>query len=137
MSDKDKTTPGDASALLPTVGPMGVQGFEQVQVKGNRLDNLSEANAQTRQMVAYRSRWSDTFSDAILWCCASGALTRLVLMMIRNVAIAPIYPLGFLTLVIVIGVVVMADTLNRFPELAPSVALRAFYVIAGLLSTLL
>lgn len=136
MSDEQKTTPGDASALLPTVGPMGVQGFEQVQVKGNRLDNLHEAHTQTRQIIAYRARWSDTFSDAILWCCASGALSRGVLLAVQNPAIAPIYPLGFLALVVIIGAVVIMDTVKRYPQLAPSLALRAAYVVAGLLSTL-
>lgn len=136
MSDSENTTPGEASALLPTVSFGGVQGYEQVQVRGNRHDNLHEAHSQTRQIIAYRARWSDTFSDAILWCCASGAVSRLVLLAVQHPAIAPIYPLGCLALVVIIGAVVIADTVKRYPQLAPAVALRAAYVVAGLLSTL-
>jgi len=135
MSDENPT-PGDASALLPTVGALGVQGYEQIQVKGNRLDNLNEAHTQTRQIIAYRARWSDTFSDAVLWCCASGAISRLVLMTVRNPAIAPIYPLGFLFLIVITGAVVLVDTVKRYPQLTPALVLRGVYVVAGLLSTL-
>lgn len=130
-------TPGSADALLPTVGLGGVKGYEQIQVKGNRLDNLSEAHAQTRQIIAYRARWSDTFSDAVLWVCSSGALSRLVLVTVRSGAIAPIYPIGIFILVVLVGGVVCLDTVRRHPNLSPSFALRGFYVVSGLLSTVL
>lgn len=136
MSD-EKTTPGSADALLPTVGFGGVKGYEQVEVKGNRLDNLAEAQAQTRQIIAYRARFSDTFSDAVLWCCASGTASRLVLITVRNEAIPPIYPLGAFILVVLVGGVIGFDTIRRYPAAAPAAALRGFYLVFGLLSTLL
>lgn len=137
MASANENTPGSAEAILPTVGMNGMQGFESVEVKGNRLDNLTEAHAQTRQILAYRARFSDTFSDAVLWCAASGAISRLALLLVQGGIVAPIYPLATLAIVVVVGGVVVRDTLARYPQLFPSVVLRGFYVCAGLLSTVI
>jgi hypothetical protein len=116
---------------------MGVQGFEQVKIRGNRLDNLTEAQNQTRQIISYRARFSDTISDAVLWCCASGAISRLTLLLVEAPQVPPVYPLGFFLAVVVIGGVVTVDSVRKYPTLLPAFALRGFYVVAGLLSTLL
>ena len=137
MSDEQNKTPGDASALLPTVGLGGVQGFEQVKIRGNRLDNLSEAQAQTRQIISYRARFSDTFSDAVLWMCSTGTFSRLTVLLVEAPQVPPIYPLGFFLAVIIIGGVVAIDSVRKFPTLLPAFALRGVYVVVGLLSTLL
>lgn len=136
MSEQTDNTPGSANAILPTVGFGGVKGFEQVEVKGNRLDNPSETWSQTRQILSYRSRWSDTFSDAVLWVCSSGALSRMMLIAVRN-GVPPIYPWGIFGFVCIIGFVVSLDTVKRYPNLAPSFGLRGAYIVCGLLSTVI
>lgn len=130
-------TPGSADALLPVVGMNGAQGFENVQIRGNRLDNHTESLSQARQIISYRARFSDTFSDAVLWCCASGAISRALLLMVRSGNIPPIYPLGIGLGVVIIGGIIFLDTVKRYPALAPAAGLRGLYVVFGLLSTAL
>ncbi len=133
----DEQTPGTADAILPVAGPLGQRGYEEVEIRGNREDNQTEALRQHRQILAYRARFSDTLSDAVLWVAVVAAVLRGVVVVIRSGVIAPIYPIGLLLLLTVPTLLIAWDTIQRYPTLRTACCLRVGYVLGGVAIALL